>query len=125
MESIVAMEWEIGWGLSQKNSIWNPWNGGWNPPIPYGIHMEDTGECKDLPFSQGRVSGHCSRFPRKLPLEYCDTELKDRTYQGRIQLRLGLVEALFIIPPHKIQYMCFPCVCQSIRLLLCEMGFGL
>ena len=25
-----------------------PMEWGWNPPIPYGIHMEYTGECKDL-----------------------------------------------------------------------------
>jgi hypothetical protein len=29
---------------SMDHSIWNPWN----PPIPYGIHMEYSGECKVL-----------------------------------------------------------------------------
>jgi hypothetical protein len=35
-------------GCQPKNSPWNSMEWGWNPPIPYGIHMEYTGECKDL-----------------------------------------------------------------------------
>jgi hypothetical protein len=30
--------------LFHMDSMWNPWN----PPIPYGIHMEYPGECKVL-----------------------------------------------------------------------------
>ena len=48
MESIVGMDWKNGWGPSQKIVHMESMDWGWNPPSPYGIHMDSPGECKDL-----------------------------------------------------------------------------
>jgi len=48
MESIVDMEWKHKWGPSQKVVHGTVHGMGAFHPIPYGFHMESTGECKDL-----------------------------------------------------------------------------
>jgi len=50
----IHMHWSMEsiWnGVFHGQSIWNPWTGVWNPPSPYGVHMESPGDCKDLIFS--------------------------------------------------------------------------
>ena len=37
-----------GWVASQKIVHMESMEWGWTPSIPYGFHMENTGECKDL-----------------------------------------------------------------------------
>ena len=48
MDSIVSMEHQIGWVASQKIVHVQSMEWGWNPSIPYGLHTENSGECKDL-----------------------------------------------------------------------------
>jgi hypothetical protein len=50
MDSIVGMELKNDWVASQKMVHVQSMECGWIPWIPYGFHMENSGECKDLHF---------------------------------------------------------------------------
>ena len=63
---------------------------GWNPPIPYGIHTENSGECKDLAERAEHCnesnSYHNSALSRSIFQHYMFTAALDTRGRGRSKL---------------------------------------